>query len=44
MIRIAQENPGRSAAQLMDALMQSASQHCGGCFQDDASLVVLRAM
>jgi sigma-B regulation protein RsbU (phosphoserine phosphatase) len=44
LISIAQQNPGRSAAQLMDALMNGASVHCGGHFQDDASLVVLRAI
>jgi len=42
--RIAQENPNLSASQLVDELMKRASEHCGGHFQDDASLVVLRAL
>jgi phosphoserine phosphatase RsbU/P len=44
LIRIAQENPSRSASELRDEMMKQASQHCGGHFQDDASLVVLRAL
>jgi phosphoserine phosphatase RsbU/P len=44
LIQIAQENPGYGAAQLMDALMAAAAEHCGGHFQDDASMVVVRAM
>jgi len=43
VVRIARENPGASARDLMVLLTQSASQHCGGRFQDDASLIVLRA-
>ena len=42
--RIARENSEKSAAQLMDALTQAASEHCGGKFQDDASMIVLRAV
>jgi len=41
---VAQDFPLRSAEQLMDSLMQAAFTHCGGRFQDDASMVVLRAM
>ena len=44
LIRIAQENRGRSASRLMDELMHSASKHCAGHFQDDASVIVLRAL
>jgi sigma-B regulation protein RsbU (phosphoserine phosphatase) len=44
LVRIAQENPGAGAQDLMGLLMQAASQHCGGRFQDDATLLVLRAM
>jgi phosphoserine phosphatase RsbU/P len=43
LVTIAQENSARSAAQLMDELMQRACEHCGGHFQDDASMVVVRA-
>ncbi len=42
--RVAQENPTASAAELMSLLMQAASQHCGGHFQDDASMIVLKAI
>jgi len=42
--KIAQENPSRTAGQLLDELMQRASQHCSGKFQDDASMIVLRAI
>lgn len=41
---IAQNNPARTAGQLLDELMQRASEHCGGQFQDDASMIVLRAI
>jgi len=44
VVRVARENPGASAAQLMGLLMQAASQHCGGHFQDDASMIVLKAI
>jgi phosphoserine phosphatase RsbU/P len=43
LIRTARENPGASAADLMSLLIRAASQHCGGQFQDDASLIVLKA-
>jgi len=43
LIRIAQENPGSSAEKLMDLLMRAAARHCGQQFQDDASLIVLKA-
>jgi serine phosphatase RsbU (regulator of sigma subunit) len=42
LIRIARENPTSSAAELMGLLMRAASQHGGGHFQDDASLIVLK--
>ncbi|MBZ5572075.1 MAG: SpoIIE family protein phosphatase [Acidobacteriia bacterium] len=41
---IALNNPAQNAAELMNSLMQASSAHCGGHFQDDASMVVLRAM
>ena len=44
MVRIAQENTGASAKDLMGRLMHAASQHCEGSFQDDATLLVLRAL
>jgi phosphoserine phosphatase RsbU/P len=44
LARIAQENPRRTATELRDELMKQAAKHCGGRFQDDASLVVLRAL
>jgi len=44
LLRTARENSGCTAAELRDKLMQGASEHCGGRFQDDASLVVLRAL
>jgi phosphoserine phosphatase RsbU/P len=44
VVQIARGNPGASARDLMGLLTQAASQHCGGHFQDDASLIVLRAV
>jgi sigma-B regulation protein RsbU (phosphoserine phosphatase) len=44
VVRIARENPGSNARDLMGLLTQAASQHCGGHFQDDASRIVLRAI
>jgi sigma-B regulation protein RsbU (phosphoserine phosphatase) len=44
LVRISQENPGASAKDLIALLMHAASQHCGGSFQDDATLLVLRAL
>ena len=43
LIQIAQEHSQASAEELMGILMRSASQHCGEHFQDDASLIVLKA-
>ena len=42
-MRIARENPGSSAKELMALLMRAASQHGGEQLQDDASLMVLKA-
>jgi len=39
-----QENPNSSAEDLMALLIRAASQHCGEAFQDDASLIVLKAI
>ena len=43
LIPIARENPSSGAEELMGLLMSAASQHSGGHFQDDASLIVLKA-
>jgi sigma-B regulation protein RsbU (phosphoserine phosphatase) len=43
LIRIARENPSSSAEELMGLLMRAASQHSGEHFQDDTSLIVLKA-
>jgi sigma-B regulation protein RsbU (phosphoserine phosphatase) len=44
VIRIAQENPNAGAQELLNSLMRAASKHCDGHFQDDASLMVLKAV
>ena len=43
LIRIARENPDANAEELMDLLRRAASRHSGEHFQDDASLIVLKA-
>ena len=43
LVRIARENPASSAAKLLELLMRSAASHCAEHFQDDASLIVLKA-
>ena len=43
VICVARENRHSSAGDLMGLLMRAASEHCGGHFQDDASLIVLKA-
>jgi sigma-B regulation protein RsbU (phosphoserine phosphatase) len=44
VIRIALENRDASAGKLERLLTQAASEHCGGRFQDDATMIVLRAV
>jgi sigma-B regulation protein RsbU (phosphoserine phosphatase) len=44
LVEVARGSTGANATEVMNALMQAASQHCGGRFQDDASLVILRAL
>jgi phosphoserine phosphatase RsbU/P len=44
LVRIAEENRAATARDLMDELMQAALQHCDEHFQDDASLIVLKAL
>jgi len=43
LIRIARENPNAKAEELMDLLRRAAWRHSGEHFQDDASLIVLKA-
>jgi len=43
LIRIARENPSSGAEDLMGLLIHAASRHSGEHFQDDASLIVLKA-
>jgi sigma-B regulation protein RsbU (phosphoserine phosphatase) len=43
LIQIARENKESSAKELLDLLVAAASHHCDGRFQDDASLIVLKA-
>jgi phosphoserine phosphatase RsbU/P len=44
LIGIARENRGESAVALQKLLTLAAAKHCGGRFQDDASMIVLRAV
>lgn len=44
LVRIVQENGNAGASDLMALVMEGASRHCGGQFQDDASVIVLRAL
>ncbi len=43
LLRVAQENLTASATDSMTGLIQAASVHCDGHFQDDATLIVLKA-
>ena len=43
LVRVASQNCHLGAAHLHNAILAAASDHCGGHFQDDVSLVVLRA-
>jgi sigma-B regulation protein RsbU (phosphoserine phosphatase) len=43
LVRIAQEHSRSSAEELLGLLMRAASEHCGDHFQDDASMIVLKA-
>src|SRR5258708_11008530 len=43
LIRIARENPTAGAEKLMGLLIRAAWQHGGEHFEDDASLIVLKA-
>lgn len=44
LVEVAGRDGSASATEVMNEMMQAASLHCGGRFQDDASLVVLRAL
>jgi len=44
VIQIAQQNRDARAGELERLLIEAASKHCGGHFQDDASMIVLRAV
>ena len=44
VIRITQDSPNACARELMSSLIEAASKHCGGHLQDDASLLVLKAV
>lgn len=43
LVRVAARNCQFGAARLHSAILAAASEHCGGHFQDDVTLVVLRA-
>jgi phosphoserine phosphatase RsbU/P len=44
VLGIVRENLAAGAKTVRDRLMAAASEHCGGHFQDDASLIVLKAI
>jgi phosphoserine phosphatase RsbU/P len=44
VVRVVGENANSSAQDMLRALMQAASQHCSEHFQDDASLIVVKAI
>ena len=43
LVQVAQEFAHQTAAELQSTLLQAASDHCGGKFQDDATLIVLKS-
>jgi len=44
LVSIAVENRAADAERIKTRLMSAVSEHCGGEFQDDASMIVLRAI
>lgn len=44
LVRVARENHGSSASELQALMMRAASEHSDGHFQDDATVIVLRAL
>jgi phosphoserine phosphatase RsbU/P len=43
LVKVAQQNRDLGAERLHGAILAAASEHCGGHFQDDVSLVVLQS-
>jgi sigma-B regulation protein RsbU (phosphoserine phosphatase) len=43
LVQVAQESVHQTAGQMQSRLLQAASEHCGGKFQDDATLIVLKS-
>src|SRR5262249_44685262 len=43
LVQLAQESAHQTARQMQSTLLQAASDHCGGKFQDDATLIVLKS-
>jgi len=44
LMETVKQNPLCDAAELLNQLLHKASEHCEGTFQDDATLLVLRAI
>jgi phosphoserine phosphatase RsbU/P len=44
VVQVAQDRRSVPPVQLMESLLAAASKHCGGHFQDDASVVIVRAI
>jgi phosphoserine phosphatase RsbU/P len=44
LVNTAKQNPLGGAPELLNELMNKASEHCRGTFQDDATVLVLRAV
>ena len=44
LVELALRNPAKSASELINTLLSAASDHCGGRFQDDASVMVVKAL
>jgi sigma-B regulation protein RsbU (phosphoserine phosphatase) len=42
LLQLARKCGGLAAADLQSALLNAASEHCGGAFQDDATMIVIR--
>jgi sigma-B regulation protein RsbU (phosphoserine phosphatase) len=43
LVNLAIASPGMPATELQSTIMHAAAAHCGGYFQDDATLIVVRA-
>jgi phosphoserine phosphatase RsbU/P len=44
IVHVAKQNSLGGAAELLNQLMHEASEHCGGTFHDDATLLVIKAV